>query len=130
MMMKPKPTAPQAVLFVALLVCAGIAFFAWRASSSSAQTPVDIAIDMDITGNDGRLSGGADIQDCGEITGDIEADRKCVRAALADLSDFEGITGRLVFDEEGDPIKCAIMARISDEGEFEFYKWICPEQLE
>ncbi len=70
------------------------------------------------------------IEDCGEITGDLEVDRQCVRDGLAELSDFEGITGKLVFDNEGDPIKCAVVARISDEGEFEFYRWICPEELD
>ena len=28
--------------------------------------------------------------------------------------------------EEGDPIKCAVIVRISDTGAFEFYKSVCP----
>ncbi|HFD40536.1 MAG TPA: ABC transporter substrate-binding protein [Anaerolineae bacterium] len=66
------------------------------------------------------------IQDCGNITGDIKADRKCVRDALAKIKDFEGITGKMTFTEEGDPIKCAVIVKISDTGEFEFYKQVCP----
>jgi branched-chain amino acid transport system substrate-binding protein len=66
------------------------------------------------------------IQDCGEITGDIKVDRKCVRDALAQIKDFDGITGKMTFTEEGDPIKCAVIVRISDAGEFEFYKQACP----
>ena len=66
------------------------------------------------------------IQDCGEITGDLEADRKCVRDALANIKDFDGITGKMTFTEEGDPIKCAVIVKISDAGEFEFYKSACP----
>ncbi len=66
------------------------------------------------------------IEDCGDITGDIEADRKCVRDALAKITDFDGITGQMTFTEEGDPIKCAVIVRISDAGEFEFYKQACP----
>lgn len=66
------------------------------------------------------------IQDCGKITGDIKADRKCVRDALAKIKDFEGITGKMTFTEEGDPIKCAVIVKISDAGEFEFYKQACP----
>jgi branched-chain amino acid transport system substrate-binding protein len=66
------------------------------------------------------------IQDCGELTGDIAADRTCVRNALAQIKDFEGITGKMTFTEEGDPIKCAVIVRISDKGEFEFYKSVCP----
>jgi branched-chain amino acid transport system substrate-binding protein len=66
------------------------------------------------------------IQDCGEITGDIEVDRQCVRDALAQIKDFDGITGKMTFTEEGDPIKCAVIVRISDAGEFEFYQSACP----
>jgi branched-chain amino acid transport system substrate-binding protein len=66
------------------------------------------------------------IEDCGQLTGDIKVDRKCVRDALAKIKDFEGITGKMTFTEEGDPIKCAVIVRISDQGEFEFYKQACP----
>jgi branched-chain amino acid transport system substrate-binding protein len=67
------------------------------------------------------------IQDCGTITGDIKQDRKCVRDALANIKNFQGITGEMTFTEEGDPIKCAVIVKISDAGEFEFYKQVCPE---
>ncbi len=66
------------------------------------------------------------IQNCGAITGDINVDRTCVRDALAGIEDFEGITGTMTFTEEGDPIKCAVIVKISDEGLFEFYKQVCP----
>jgi len=66
------------------------------------------------------------IQDCGKISGDIKADRKCVRDALARIKDFDGITGKMTFTEEGDPIKCAVIVKISDAGEFEFYQQACP----
>jgi branched-chain amino acid transport system substrate-binding protein len=67
------------------------------------------------------------IQDCGEITGDIAVDRACVRDALAQIKDFDGITGKMTFTPEGDPIKCAVIVKISDAGEFEFYQQVCPE---
>ena len=66
------------------------------------------------------------IQDCGEITGDLATDRACVRDALGQIKDFEGITGTMTFTEEGDPNKCAVIVKISDKGEYEFYKSICP----
>lgn len=66
------------------------------------------------------------IEDCGELTGDIKADRKCVRDALAQIKNFQGITGEMTFTEEGDPIKCAVIVQISDAGEFEFYQQVCP----
>jgi branched-chain amino acid transport system substrate-binding protein len=66
------------------------------------------------------------IKDCGEITGDLKADRQCVRDALAQIKNFDGITGQMTFTEEGDPIKCAVIVKINDDGEFEFYKSACP----
>ena len=66
------------------------------------------------------------IENCGKITGKIEQDRQCVRDALAKIKEFDGITGKMTFTEEGDPLKCAVIVRISDKGEFEFYKSVCP----
>lgn len=66
------------------------------------------------------------IESCGKITGDIEKDRQCVRDALAQIKEFDGITGKMTFTEEGDPQKCAVIVKISDKGEFEFYKSVCP----
>lgn len=67
------------------------------------------------------------IQACGKITGDLEADRKCIRDAMAQIKDFDGITGKMTFTEEGDPIKCAVIVRIDEQGQFSFYKQVCPE---
>jgi len=66
------------------------------------------------------------IEGAGVLTGDIKKDRKAVREALVTIKDFEGITGGMTFTEDGDPIKCAVIVRISDAGEFEFYKSVCP----
>ncbi len=66
------------------------------------------------------------IQDCGKLTGNIEKDRQCVRDSLAKIKNFEGITGKMNFTEDGDPIKCAVIVKINDKGQFEFYKSVCP----
>jgi len=66
------------------------------------------------------------IESSGKITGNIEKDRKAVRDALAKIKEFDGITGKMTFTEDGDPIKCAVIVKISDKGEFEFYKSACP----
>ena len=66
------------------------------------------------------------IQDCGEITGDLAADRTCVRDAMANIKNFQGITGEMTFTEEGDPIKCAVIVQITNEGKYAFYKQACP----
>jgi len=66
------------------------------------------------------------IENIGGLTGDIKKDRIAVRDQLAKIKDFAGITGNMTFTEEGDPIKCAVIVRISDRGEYEFYKQVCP----
>ncbi|MDX9787980.1 MAG: ABC transporter substrate-binding protein [Desulfobacterales bacterium] len=67
------------------------------------------------------------IQEAGTLTGDLAADRKAVRNAMATISDYDGITGKMKFDGTiGDPIKCAVVVRISDEGKFVFQESVCP----
>jgi branched-chain amino acid transport system substrate-binding protein len=66
------------------------------------------------------------IESAGKITGNIEKDRQAVRDALAEIKEFDGITGQMTFTEDGDPLKCAVIVKISDKGEFEFYKSACP----
>ncbi|MBN1538486.1 MAG: ABC transporter substrate-binding protein [Anaerolineales bacterium] len=67
------------------------------------------------------------MQDCGTITGDIAADRTCVKDALSKVTGFEGITGTMTFTPgSGDPSKCAVIVKINDKGEFTFYKQSCP----
>lgn len=67
------------------------------------------------------------MQDCGTISGDIKADRTCVRDALAKVTNFAGITGTMTFTPgSGDPSKCAVIVKIGDAGEFNFYKQSCP----
>jgi branched-chain amino acid transport system substrate-binding protein len=68
----------------------------------------------------------AAIESSGKITGKIKKDRKRVRDALAKVKKFKGITGEMTFTEEGDPSKCAVIVRISDAGEYEFFKSVCP----
>jgi branched-chain amino acid transport system substrate-binding protein len=67
------------------------------------------------------------IQNCGKLTGDIKKDRQCVRDALSKIKEFKGITGNMTFTPgSGDPIKCAVIVKITDTGEFAFYKQVCP----
>jgi len=85
-------------------------------------TPDDVAA---LTWDSLRLVQQA-IENSGKVTGKIKKDRKAVRDALAQIKNFKGITGDMTFTEEGDPIKCAVIVRISDTGEYEFYKSVCP----
>ncbi len=66
------------------------------------------------------------IENTGKLTGDLEKDRVAVKDALAEIKEFDGITGKMTFTPDGDPIKCAVIVRISEKGEFEFYKSACP----
>jgi len=67
------------------------------------------------------------IQNCGKLTGDIKKDRQCVRDALAQIKAFKGITGNMTFAPgSGDPVKCAVIVKISDTGGFDFFKQVCP----
>lgn len=66
------------------------------------------------------------IEQTGKLTGEIKADRKAVRDAMAKIKEFAGITGKMTFTEEGDPIKCAVVVKITDKGEFAFHKSVCP----
>jgi branched-chain amino acid transport system substrate-binding protein len=66
------------------------------------------------------------IQNTGGLTGDLDMDREAVKDQLGKIKDFEGITGKMTFTPDGDPIKCAVIVKISDAGEFEFYKSACP----
>ena len=68
------------------------------------------------------------IERTGGLTGDLKKDRLAVRDALAGIQDFNGITGKMTFTEEGDPHKCVVIVRINDAGEFEFYKTVCPHE--
>lgn len=65
------------------------------------------------------------LENCGTLTGDLAADRTCVRDGMAEIADFEGITGKMTFDEQGDPIKCAVIVRIQD-GAVAFHDSVCP----
>jgi len=66
------------------------------------------------------------IESTGGLTGDLATDRGAIRERLATIKEFEGITGQMSFTPEGDPVKCAVVVKISDAGEFEFYKSACP----
>lgn len=66
------------------------------------------------------------IKNTNGLSGAIEKDRDAIKDQLGKIKDFDGITGKMTFTPEGDPIKCAVIVKISDKGEFEFYKSVCP----
>ncbi|MBF0411184.1 MAG: ABC transporter substrate-binding protein [Desulfamplus sp.] len=68
----------------------------------------------------------AGIQNAGKLTGNIRKDRQAVRDGIAAIKEVKGITGNMKFDEQGDPIKCAVVVKINDAGQFEFAESVCP----
>lgn len=66
------------------------------------------------------------IQNTKGLTGNLKKDRKAIRDAMAGIAEFDGITGKMRFDAEGDPIKCAVVVKITDSGEFAFTESVCP----
>jgi ABC-type branched-chain amino acid transport systems, periplasmic component len=67
------------------------------------------------------------IQSAGKVDKDIKAERKAIRDAMANIKEFDGITGKMKFAGTGDPNKCAVVVQISPEGKFEFKESVCPE---
>jgi branched-chain amino acid transport system substrate-binding protein len=62
------------------------------------------------------------------ITGDLAKDREALTKAMVATKDFPGITGTLSFPPTGDhnPIKCAVVVKIDENGKFGFFKSVCP----
>jgi branched-chain amino acid transport system substrate-binding protein len=65
------------------------------------------------------------IQNAG-ITGNLAADRDAIKDAIASIKDYEGITGNMTFTADGDPIKDAVVVRISEQGEFVYVTSLQP----
>ena len=65
------------------------------------------------------------IQDSG-LTGNLKKDRTAIKDALGKIQSFPGITGNMKFTPEGDPLKDAVIVRVTKEGEFEFVKSLQP----
>ncbi len=66
------------------------------------------------------------IQNTGGLSGNLKNDREAVKNALGTIADFDGITGKMTFTPDGDPIKCAVVVKIDDEGQYSFYESVCP----
>ncbi|WFS62081.1 ABC transporter substrate-binding protein [Pseudodesulfovibrio thermohalotolerans] len=66
------------------------------------------------------------IQNAGKVESNPRKERQLIRDGLAAIKSFDGITGTSKFDEQGDPIKCAVVVKISDKGEFVFEQSVCP----
>jgi len=69
----------------------------------------------------------AAIQKMGAPSGDLAKDRTALREAMASMRGYDGITGKMSYDgKTGDPVKCAVIVKINDKGEFAFHESVCP----
>jgi branched-chain amino acid transport system substrate-binding protein len=68
----------------------------------------------------------AAIRNGGTVDPNVRKMRKLVRDNMSAIKKFEGITGAMRFDQQGDPVKCAVIVRISEAGEFTFVESVCP----
>jgi len=66
------------------------------------------------------------IKNAGKVESNPRKMRKAIREGLSAIKSFDGITGSSKFDEQGDPIKCAVVVKISDAGKFVFEESVCP----
>ncbi len=66
------------------------------------------------------------IKNAGKVVSDPAEMRKSIREGLAAIKSFDGITGSSKFDAQGDPIKCAVVVKIDDQGQFVFEESVCP----
>jgi branched-chain amino acid transport system substrate-binding protein len=66
------------------------------------------------------------IQNTGSLSGDLLRDRTAVKEALGKIKDFDGASGKISFDGNGDPSKCAVIVKIDEKGVFTEYDTVCP----
>jgi len=66
------------------------------------------------------------IKNAGKVDSNPRKMRKAIRDGLAAIKSFEGVTGSSKFNDQGDPIKCAVVVKISDQGTFVFEESVCP----
>ena len=66
------------------------------------------------------------IKNAGMVDPNPRKMRKAIRDGLAAIKSFDGVTGSSKFNEQGDPIKCAVVVKVSEEGTFVFEESVCP----
>ncbi len=67
------------------------------------------------------------IKNAGKVDKNPRKMRAAIRDGLAAIKSFDGVTGSSKFDEQGDPIKCAVIVKVADDGSFQFEESVCPE---
>jgi branched-chain amino acid transport system substrate-binding protein len=66
------------------------------------------------------------LKETGSLTGNLLEDRVNLRARIAAVKKFEGVTGALEYHGTGDPAKCAVLIKIDENGLFTAHDTVCP----
>jgi len=66
------------------------------------------------------------IKNTNGLTGNLIKDRKMVKESIVQIKGFDGATGKMTFNESGNPEKCAVVVKISEEGIFTAHETVCP----
>ncbi|BHH85161.1 ABC transporter substrate-binding protein [Desulforhopalus sp. 52FAK] len=66
------------------------------------------------------------IKDTKGLTGNLLKDRKMLRESIVQIKNFDGATGKMTFNESGNPEKCAVVVKISEEGIYTAHETVCP----
>lgn len=67
------------------------------------------------------------IKNCGKFTGDLPADRACIRQGMRNISNLQGVTGNYTFNNSNNPEKCIPVVQIRD-GELIFVETFCKDR--
>ena len=67
------------------------------------------------------------IQKVGKVDSNTRKMRKAIRDNMAAIKEFNGITGKMRFDDQRNPIKCAVIVEIGANGDFTFKESVCPQ---
>ena len=122
--------------------CDGLFFTThWALDIAGENTQAFIQKFRDKVGKDPESTGGLTydaiqlfvqaLQNCGELTGDLEKDRECIRDGLAAIKGVEGVTGTMTPTSEGDMIKSVHIVQIDAAGnKFKWYRTVDPAEYE
>jgi len=122
--------------------CDGLFFTThWALDIAGEKTQAFIKKFRDKVGKDPESTGGLTydamylfveaLKNCGELTGDLAKDRKCIRDGLAAIKSFEGVTGTMTPTSEGDMIKSVQIVQIDvPHKAFKWYRTVEPKDYE
>ena len=65
------------------------------------------------------------LKNCGELSGDLDDDRMCLRDGIAAIRNLDAVTGAISYSDGGAPAKCAVIGQVQS-GTFVAVDSVCP----